>query len=173
MLTRALTAAVTIGLMAIGTGAVIAQSGGSSNGQSAAKSEYKPGYGPCKNDGTNPSGVHTGPPGQPGQNCDTKPGKKPRNEAASGSCVTGSSFTVRLPRSVRSATVRINGKKVKTRRRNGRLTARYPMANATKGPKVIRVSGTSKSGRKVAGQRVFNPCRSAANPTVRTKSKKS
>lgn len=78
---RLLIALCTVGLMAAGTGGVIAGNGnGSSKDKSAAKSEYKPGYGPCKNDGTNPSGVHTGPPGKPGSNCDNKPGNGPKNK---------------------------------------------------------------------------------------------
>ena len=46
-----------------GTAAVIAggQSGGDGNG---GKGEYKPGCGPKKSDGVNPSGTHTGPPGR-------------------------------------------------------------------------------------------------------------
>ena len=46
-----------------GTAAVIAggQSGGDGN---AGKGEYKPGCGPKKSNGVNPSGTHTGPPGQ-------------------------------------------------------------------------------------------------------------
>jgi hypothetical protein len=45
-----------------GTAAVIAggQGGGDGNG---GKGEYKPGCGPKKSDGVNPSGTHTGPPG--------------------------------------------------------------------------------------------------------------
>lgn len=76
---RLLVAACTLGLMAAGTGGVIAGNGnGNANGKSAAKSEYKPGYGPCKNNGVNPSGTHTGPPGQDGKNCETKPGNGPK-----------------------------------------------------------------------------------------------
>ena len=74
LLRSRLTAALlALGLMVAGTGGVIAANGGNGNGNSgAAKSEYKPGYGPCKNGGVNPSGTHTGPPGKPGESCATK-----------------------------------------------------------------------------------------------------
>ena len=75
MKSRALVAMVTLGLMAGGTGGVIAASGGTGSASSdAAKAQYKPGYGPCKNGGVDGSGAtHTGPPGHPGSNCTTDP----------------------------------------------------------------------------------------------------
>jgi hypothetical protein len=73
MKSRALVALITVGLMAGGTGGVIAAGGGNGNGNDAANAQYKPGYGPCKNGGVDGSGAtHTGPPGQPGQSCATK-----------------------------------------------------------------------------------------------------
>src|SRR5689334_21909923 len=75
MKSRMLVALITVGLMAGSTGAVIAGSGGNGNGNGndAAQAQYKPGYGPCKNGGVDGSGpTHTGPPGQPGQDCSTK-----------------------------------------------------------------------------------------------------
>ena len=75
MKSRVLVALVTVGLMAAGTGGVIAGGNGSSNGNdNASNSQYKPGYGPCKNGGVDGSGAtHTGPPGHPGSNCTTDP----------------------------------------------------------------------------------------------------
>ena len=70
---RITVALLSLGLMAAGTGGVIAASGGVPGKPDAASSQYKPGYGPCKNDGVNPSGTHTGAPGN-GQNCSNKPG---------------------------------------------------------------------------------------------------
>jgi hypothetical protein len=61
--TRSLAAVLTVALMAAGTGGVIAGSSGGSGGN-AGGSQYKPGCGPKKTDGVNPSGTHTGPPGQ-------------------------------------------------------------------------------------------------------------
>jgi hypothetical protein len=69
---RLTVALLALGLMTAGTGGVIAATGGtpgSNNG--AARSQYKPGVGPCKTDGVNPSGTHTGAPGN-GQSCATK-----------------------------------------------------------------------------------------------------
>jgi len=67
MKSRALVALITVGLMAGGTGGVIAASNGNGNGNgNAGNSQYKPGYGPCKNGGVDGSGAtHTGPPGHP------------------------------------------------------------------------------------------------------------
>ena len=75
MKSRALVALLTVSLMAGGTGAVIAGNGNGSGGNDdAAKAQYKPGYGPCKNGGVDGSGAtHTGPPGHPGSNCTTDP----------------------------------------------------------------------------------------------------
>jgi hypothetical protein len=70
---RLTVALLSLGLMAGGTGGVIAAAGGvpgpPDNG--AASSQYKPGVGPCKNGGVTPSGTHTGAPGN-GNSCATK-----------------------------------------------------------------------------------------------------
>ena len=60
---RTIAAFLTVALMAAGTGGVLA-GGGNGNGGSAADSQYKPGCGPKKSDGVNPSGTHTGQPGK-------------------------------------------------------------------------------------------------------------
>jgi hypothetical protein len=60
---RSIAALLTVALMAAGTGGVIAGTSSPSGG-SASNSQYKPGCGPKKTDGVNPSGTHTGPPGQ-------------------------------------------------------------------------------------------------------------
>lgn len=66
---RLVVALATLGLMAGGTGAVIAQPGKSLERppESAAGNQYK-GYGPCKQ-----GSGKTGPPGRPGSNCQTDP----------------------------------------------------------------------------------------------------
>ena len=70
---RLTVALLALGLMTAGTGGVLAgNSGSNGNGNGAANSQYKPGYGPCKTNGVNPSGTHTGPPGKPGESCATK-----------------------------------------------------------------------------------------------------
>jgi hypothetical protein len=61
---RGIAAFLTLALMAAGTGGVIAGNGNGGGNGNAANSQYKPGCGPKKTDGVNPSGTHTGPPGQ-------------------------------------------------------------------------------------------------------------
>jgi hypothetical protein len=55
-----------------GTAAVIAGGQGGGNGN-AGKGQYKPGCGPKKSDGVNPSGTHTGPPGKGDTNRESCP----------------------------------------------------------------------------------------------------
>jgi hypothetical protein len=162
---RILIALTTLGLLVIGTGGVVAAGGGSSNGQSAAKSEYKPGLGPCKDGGQNPSGTHTGPPGQPDANCETKPGNgKGQGRAASAAapCRTGSSFAVRSNMG-RLRSVKVNGRTFPVV--DGRV--RIPMPPAFRGAVTIDVVAKSKGGRTMRGTRVFDPCATRRNPTVR------
>jgi len=59
---RSIAALLTVALMAAGTGGVLA--GTSSNSGNSSNTQYKPGCGPKKTNGVNPSGTHTGPPGQ-------------------------------------------------------------------------------------------------------------
>ncbi len=79
---RMVVALVALGLMAGGTGGVLAATKSPSTG-GASSSQYKPGVGPCKSDGVNPSGTHTGAPGN-GQNCDNKPGNSGGNGNGNG-----------------------------------------------------------------------------------------
>jgi hypothetical protein len=53
---------LSLALMVGGTGGVMAAKGGNGKSQgSAGNSQYKPGCGPKKTNGVNPSGTHTGP----------------------------------------------------------------------------------------------------------------
>ena len=62
---RTITALLSVALMAGGTGGVLAAKGGNSGSHSSAgNSVYKPGCGPKKSNGVNPSGTHTGPKGK-------------------------------------------------------------------------------------------------------------
>jgi hypothetical protein len=61
---KTLAIGLSLALMVGGTGGVIAGGGNGNGNGPAPKSEYKPGCGPKKTDGVNPSGTHTGPPGQ-------------------------------------------------------------------------------------------------------------
>lgn len=87
---RLTVALLSLGLMVGGTGGVIAAKGGNGKGNGAAKSQYKPGVGPCKKGGTTPSGTKTGAPGND-QNCATKPGggTSPSSPGQSGSSPGG------------------------------------------------------------------------------------
>jgi hypothetical protein len=60
---RSLAVGLSFALMIGGTGGVIAGGGGGNSHRNSGKSEYKPGCGPKKSGGVNPSGTHTGPPG--------------------------------------------------------------------------------------------------------------
>ena len=70
---RSVAALLTVALMAAGTGGVIAGGGNGNGNGSASNSQYKPGCGPKKTDGVNPSGTHTGPPGQGDTNRESCP----------------------------------------------------------------------------------------------------
>ena len=70
---RGMAAVLTLALMAAGTGGVLAGGGHGNGGGSSAKSQYKPGCGPKKSNGVNPSGTHTGPPGHGDTNRESCP----------------------------------------------------------------------------------------------------
>ena len=70
---RSVAALLTVALMAAGTGGVIAGGGNGNGNGSASNSQYKPGCGPKKTDGVNPSGTHTGPPGHGDTNRESCP----------------------------------------------------------------------------------------------------
>ena len=70
---RSIATLLTLALMAAGTGGVIAASSGGGTGGNASTSQYKPGCGPKKSNGVNPSGTHTGPPGHGDTNRESCP----------------------------------------------------------------------------------------------------
>src|SRR3954469_5147553 len=70
---RNIAAVLTVALMAAGTGGVIAGGGHGNGNGNASKSQYKPGCGPKKSNGVNPSGTHTGPPGHGDTNRESCP----------------------------------------------------------------------------------------------------
>jgi hypothetical protein len=69
---RILAVGLALALMVGGTGGVIAGGNGGGGGNSG-NSQYKPGCGPKKSNGVNPSGTHTGPPGQGDTNRESCP----------------------------------------------------------------------------------------------------
>ena len=70
---RSIATLLTLALMAGGTGGVIAATNSGGTNGSASNSQYKPGCGPKKTDGVNPSGTHTGPPGHGDTNRESCP----------------------------------------------------------------------------------------------------
>ena len=72
---RGIVVLLTIGLMAAGTGGVLAGGNSGGNNGSSSNSQYKPGCGPPPL-GINPSGTHTGAPGNPAA-CLNQPGRLP------------------------------------------------------------------------------------------------
>ena len=70
---RSIATLLTVALMAAGTGGVIAGGGHGGGNGNASKSQYKPGCGPKKTNGVNPSGTHTGPPGHGDTNRESCP----------------------------------------------------------------------------------------------------
>jgi hypothetical protein len=61
---RTLAVGLALALMVGGTGGVIAGGGNGGGNGNSSNGQYKPGCGPKKTGGVNPSGTHTGPPGQ-------------------------------------------------------------------------------------------------------------
>jgi hypothetical protein len=70
---RGIATFLTLALMAAGTGGVIANGGNGHSNGNASNSQYKPGCGPKKTNGVNPSGTHTGPPGHGDTNRESCP----------------------------------------------------------------------------------------------------
>jgi ABC-type phosphate transport system ATPase subunit len=56
------------------------------------------------------------------------------------------------------ATIRVAGKKVRVRRVKGRLRATVDMLFQPKKTFTVTIRGTTRSGRKVSGKRVYHPC---------------
>ncbi len=78
-------------------------------------------------------------------------------------CASRRAFTIRLraPRGarLRSATVKVDGKRVTVRRAGRRLTARVKLAGQTKGTAKVSVVARTTSGRAVRETRTYRTCR--------------
>jgi hypothetical protein len=57
-----------------------------------------------------------------------------------------------------SAVIRVNGKRVPVRKRNGRLTAVVDLRKLPKMRAVVTIKAVTKAGRKLSGRRVYHPC---------------
>ena len=74
------------------------------------------------------------------------------------SCTSRRSFTIRLPKRLRRATVRVRGKRVATKSRGGRLTARVNLRGAPKRTIRVTVVGRSRTGKVLRQTRVYRTC---------------
>jgi hypothetical protein len=77
-------------------------------------------------------------------------------------CLSRRNFTIRLrePRGsrLRSATVVVNGRRLKVRRVRGRLTARVDLRQVRKGTVRVHIVARSRAGRRLIGSRTYNTC---------------
>ena len=74
-------------------------------------------------------------------------------------CVHRRSFVLRLARRLRRATVKVDGRRVKVRRRGGRLRVRVGLTGKQEGELgVVRIVGRTRGGERVARTRRFRAC---------------
>jgi hypothetical protein len=72
-------------------------------------------------------------------------------------CASRRRFTIHLPRTLRSATVTVNGKRVRTLR-GRRLRSVVDLRGLPRGTVRVRVNGRTASGRRVTQERVYRTC---------------
>lgn len=77
---------------------------------------------------------------------------------ATGRCSSRRRFAIRLRRGLRSARVTVAGKRVRMRRRDGRLRAIVDLRGMGRRTVVVRVRGRTRSGRVVEGVRRYRTC---------------
>jgi ABC-2 type transport system ATP-binding protein len=82
--------------------------------------------------------------------------------SSGGRCVSRRRFTIHLGRGVRSATVRVDGRRVGVRRSHGRLTARVDLRGARKRVVLVRVRAVTRSGRVLRQVRRYRTCAGAS-----------
>ncbi len=75
-------------------------------------------------------------------------------------CASRRRFLIRLPTRLRSATVTVNGKRVRTLQ-GRRLRALVDLRGLPKGTVRVRVTGTTAAGRRVTQERVYRTCAGA------------
>jgi hypothetical protein len=77
-------------------------------------------------------------------------------------CVSRRAFTIRIRRlpgvTWASARVRLDGKRVRTVRRRGRITARIDLRGRPRGRFTVRITATTTEGQRVSGQRRYRTC---------------
>jgi hypothetical protein len=77
---------------------------------------------------------------------------------ASGKCSSRRRFTLRISRSLRRVTVRLDGKRVRVRRVHGRDVATIDLRGMTGRTAVVRISGVRSDGRRVTVTHRYHPC---------------
>ncbi len=78
--------------------------------------------------------------------------------ASARECGSRRAFRIHLPRNVRRARVRVDGKRARVVRRKGRLTARVDLRGKKPGRYVVRVKGRTKRGKPFRQTRVYRTC---------------
>ena len=74
-------------------------------------------------------------------------------------CVSHRRFQIRLPKTVRSARVTVNGKRVKTFRRGGRLRSTIDLRGRTRSTMKVKVVARTKGGRTLHQTRTYHVCK--------------
>ena len=86
-------------------------------------------------------------------------GAEPPLLAPRRTCVSNRKFEIRLPKSVRSARVTVNGKRVKTFRRAGRLRSVVDLRGRTRSTVKVKVVARTKGGRTLRQTRTYHICK--------------
>jgi hypothetical protein len=73
-------------------------------------------------------------------------------------CASRRRVLLRLPRGTRRATVTLDGRRVKVRRRTGRLVATIDLRGRPAGRVLVRIRGTRADGRRVRQVRRYRVC---------------
>jgi ABC-2 type transport system ATP-binding protein len=86
-------------------------------------------------------------------------GAEPPLLAPRRTCVSHRRFEIRLPKSVKSARVTLNGKRVKTFRRGGRVRALIDLRGRTHSTVKVRAVARTKGGRTLRQTRTYHVCK--------------
>jgi ABC-2 type transport system ATP-binding protein len=86
-------------------------------------------------------------------------GAEPPLLAPRRTCVSHRKFEIRLPKSVRSARVSVNGKRVKTFRKGGRVGSKIDLRGRTRSTVKVKVVARTKGGRTLRQTRTYHICK--------------
>jgi alpha-D-xyloside xylohydrolase len=73
-------------------------------------------------------------------------------------CTSRRAFRIRLDRRLRSARVLVDGRRVRVRKRGGRLVARVVLRGKRRGTYRVRVTGRLRSGQRISRVRTYRTC---------------